>query len=125
MSAREKPNSLKTDHLDGPEYPIGVPATVTPFLSATSLLSFNAFEAGMRNWRTLMDSTRNLMRLQQDAMIEMTRAQFAGVESNASPQRQLTESFHTAAQMYERMGSAWLDAQQSALDSLTHSDVRH
>lgn len=102
-------------------------AGAAPFLSATALLGVNALSAQVRVWRTWFDAAHNLMRMQQDAALEMARSQLSKNETKLpdSPSA-LTQAMESTSHAYESLGAAWLDAQRSAYEALTRSaDTRH
>lgn len=129
MTTRSKPNSESIDSL-GHEalLKFGAP----PFMSASALLGLNAMNAQVRIWRTWFDAAHNLMRMQQDAALELARSQIAG-RTDAAPDgagilnpNALTQAMESTSHAYETLGAAWLDAQRSAYEALTRTaDTRH
>jgi hypothetical protein len=124
MTTRKQSNSI--------EYPASTPdlfprTGASPFLSATALLGVNALSAQMRVWRTWFDAAHNLMRMQQDAALEMARSQLSRGESKLPDNPSaLTQAMESTSHAYESLGAAWLDAQRSAYEALTRSaDTRH
>ena len=100
---------------------------VARIASASALLGLNAMNAQMRIWRTWFDAAHNLVRMQQDAALELARTQLAGRKDVApdSPDA-LTQAMESTSHAYESLGAAWLDAQRSAYEALTRSaDTRH
>jgi|GEM_PF-1948304 len=98
-----------------------------PLASASVLLGLNAMNAQMHIWRTWFDAAHNLMRMQQDAALELARAQLVG-RKGATPVAPdvLAQTMESTSHAYESLGAAWLDAQRSAFEALTRTaDTRH
>jgi hypothetical protein len=124
MTTRTKPNSDSLDSLSPQSMlKFGAP----PFASASVLLGLNALNAQIRIWRTWFDAAHNLVRMQQDAALELARTQLVG-RRDAAPDSQdaLTQAMESTSHAYESLGAAWLDAQRSAYEALTRTaDTRH
>jgi len=124
MTTRSKPNSFA---FEPPTPDALLKAGAPPFVSATALLGLNALSAQMRIWRTWCDASRNLMRMQQDAALDLARSQLAGREKSAPEDASaLTQAMESTSHAYETLGAAWLDAQRSAYEALARTaDIRH
>lgn len=124
MTTRTKPNP---DSLESLSHQAMLKFGAPPFASASALLGLNAMNAQMRIWRTWFDAAHNLVRMQQDAALELARTQLAG-RKDATPDSPdaLTQAMESTSHAYESLGAAWLDAQRSAYEALTRSaDTRH
>lgn len=124
MTARTKSNPENLDSFGNEGLlKLGAP----PFASASALLGLNALSAQVRIWRTWFDAAHNLVRMQQDAALELARVQLTGRKDAApnSPDA-LTQAMESTSHAYETLGAAWLDAQRSAYEALTRTaDTRH
>ena len=124
MTARTQSNS---ESLDSFSHAALLKLGAPPFASASALLGLNAMNAQMRIWRTWFDAAQHLMRMQQDAALELARTQLAGrKEPTPDSPDALTQAMESTSHAYESLGQAWLDAQRSAYEALTRTaDTRH
>ncbi len=127
MSVRKTPNSDNAQAgAEQDEKPLlAMPSLMTPFLGAGAMLGLEAVTAGMQNWRRMMDTARSLMRMQQDAMLEIARAQCSGRYAASIPHAEAVNTLQDAAKVYERVGEAWLQAQRAAFETVAHPDDVH
>jgi hypothetical protein len=127
MSVRKTAESTEAqDGVRQPEYPaFAMPFKVQPFISAETLLGLEVITTGMQNMRRMMDTARHLMRMQQDALIEIARVQCSGNYAARIPNPEAVNALQDAAQAYSRVGEAWLKAQRTALEMVAHPETHH